>query len=137
MRLHVCANPVWGTNYTCDTSQTRNKLLAQWVHLTTHTAGHSRPGTTHQTAKSDLSWTAIQNDAVNRDGVTDTRITILRPHTSNVGASRWGCQRISVLWHTIAPRALPLPLFTRRRACAVRRVVLYATTESTLHALVC
>ena len=30
--------------YTCDTGQTRNKLLAQWVHLTNHAAGHSRPG---------------------------------------------------------------------------------------------
>ena len=25
---------------TCDTGQTRNKLLEQWVHLTNHTAGH-------------------------------------------------------------------------------------------------
>jgi hypothetical protein len=33
------------TKYTCDTGQTRNKLLAQWVHLTNHAAGHSRPGT--------------------------------------------------------------------------------------------
>ena len=38
------------TKYTCDTGQTRNKLLELWVHLTNHTAGHSRPGTTHQTA---------------------------------------------------------------------------------------
>ena len=30
------------TKYTCDTGQTRNKLLAQWVHLTNHAAGHSR-----------------------------------------------------------------------------------------------
>ena len=29
------------TKYTCDTGQTRNKLLEQWVHLTNHTAGHS------------------------------------------------------------------------------------------------
>jgi vacuolar protein 8 len=28
------------TKYTCDTGQTRNKLLAQWVHLTNHAAGH-------------------------------------------------------------------------------------------------
>ena len=34
------------TKYTRDTGQTRNKLLEQWVHLTNHTAGHSRPGTT-------------------------------------------------------------------------------------------
>ena len=34
---------------TCDTGQTRNKLLEQWVHLTNHAAAHSRPGTTHQT----------------------------------------------------------------------------------------
>ena len=27
------------TKYTCDTGQTRNKLLAQWVHLTNHAAG--------------------------------------------------------------------------------------------------
>ena len=33
------------TKYTCDTGQTRNKLLEQWMHLTNHTAGHSRPGT--------------------------------------------------------------------------------------------
>ncbi len=26
------------TKYTCDTGQTRNKLLAQWVHLTNHAA---------------------------------------------------------------------------------------------------
>ena len=32
--------------YTCDTGQTRNKLLEQWVHLTNRAAGHSRPGTT-------------------------------------------------------------------------------------------
>ena len=38
------------TKYTCDTGQTRNKLLAQWVHLTNHAAGHSRPGTAHLTA---------------------------------------------------------------------------------------
>ena len=38
------------TKYTCDTGQTRNKLLEQWVHLANHAAGHSRPGTTHQTA---------------------------------------------------------------------------------------
>ena len=38
------------TKYTCDTGQTRNKLLEQWVHLTNHTAGHSRPGTTHLAA---------------------------------------------------------------------------------------
>ena len=31
--------------YTCDTGQTGNKLLAQWVHLTNHAAGHSRPDT--------------------------------------------------------------------------------------------
>ena len=41
---------IQNTKYTCDTGQTRNKLLEQWVHLTNHTAGHSRPGTTHQTA---------------------------------------------------------------------------------------
>ena len=28
----------------------RNKLQAQWVHLTNHAAGHSRPGTAHLTA---------------------------------------------------------------------------------------
>ena len=38
------------TKYTRDTGQTRNKLLGQWVHLANHAAGHSRPGTTHQTA---------------------------------------------------------------------------------------
>ena len=38
------------TKYTCDTGQTRNKLLEQWVHLTNHTAGHSRPSTTHLAA---------------------------------------------------------------------------------------
>jgi hypothetical protein len=38
------------TKYTCDTGQTRNKLLAQWVHLTNHAAGHSSPGTAHLTA---------------------------------------------------------------------------------------
>jgi hypothetical protein len=38
------------TKYTCDTCQTRNKLLAQWVHLRNHAAGHSRPGTAHLTA---------------------------------------------------------------------------------------
>ena len=47
------------TKCTCDTGQTRNKLLEQWVHLANHAAGHSRPGTTHQTAYSDLSRTAI------------------------------------------------------------------------------
>jgi hypothetical protein len=36
------------TKYTCDTGQTRNKLLAQWVHLTNHAAGHSRPNTPNQ-----------------------------------------------------------------------------------------
>ena len=30
------------TKYTCDTGQARNKLLEQWMHLTNHTAGHSR-----------------------------------------------------------------------------------------------
>ena len=30
-----------------DTGQARNKLLAQWVQLKIHAAGHSRPGTTH------------------------------------------------------------------------------------------
>ena len=36
------------TKYTCNT---RNKLLLeQLVHLTNHTAGHSRPGTTHLAA---------------------------------------------------------------------------------------
>ena len=29
------------TKYSCDTGQTRNKLLEQRVHLTNHTAGHS------------------------------------------------------------------------------------------------
>ena len=29
------------TKYTCDTGQTRNKLLEQWVHLANHAAGHS------------------------------------------------------------------------------------------------
>ena len=38
------------TKYNCDTGQTRNKLLAQWVHLTYHAAGHSRPRTAHLTA---------------------------------------------------------------------------------------
>ena len=38
------------TKYMCDTGQTRNKLLEQWVHLTNHAAGHSRPGTTPPTA---------------------------------------------------------------------------------------
>ena len=33
------------TKYTCDTGQTRNKLLEQWVHLTNHTAGHSNKAT--------------------------------------------------------------------------------------------
>ena len=37
------------TKYTCGTGQTLNKLLEQWVHLTNHAAGHSRPGTTHLT----------------------------------------------------------------------------------------
>ena len=36
--------------YTYNTGRTRNKLLEQWVHLTNHTAGHSRPGTTHLAA---------------------------------------------------------------------------------------
>jgi uncharacterized Zn-finger protein len=44
------ANTNTNTKYTCDTGQTRNKLLAQWVHLTNHAAGHSRPGTAHLTA---------------------------------------------------------------------------------------
>ena len=34
----------YNTKYTCDTGQTRNKLLAQWVHLTNHAAGHSKWG---------------------------------------------------------------------------------------------
>ena len=39
---------IQNTKYTCTTGQTRNKLLEQqWVHLTNHTAGHSRPDTTH------------------------------------------------------------------------------------------
>ena len=38
------------TKYTSDTGQTRNKLLEQWMHLTNHTAGHSRPSTARQTA---------------------------------------------------------------------------------------
>jgi hypothetical protein len=33
--------------YILDTGQARNKLLAQWVQLTNHAAGHSKPGTTH------------------------------------------------------------------------------------------
>ena len=36
--------------YTCNTGQTRSKLLEQWVHLTNLTAGQSRPGTTHLAA---------------------------------------------------------------------------------------
>ena len=49
---HPAANTNTNTNtkYTCDTGQTRNKLLAQWVRLTNHAAGHSRPGTAHLTA---------------------------------------------------------------------------------------
>ncbi len=38
------------TKHICDTGQTSNKLIAQWVHLTNHAAGHSRPGTAHLTA---------------------------------------------------------------------------------------
>ena len=33
---------IQNTKYACNTGQTRNKLLEQWVHLTNHTAGHSR-----------------------------------------------------------------------------------------------
>jgi hypothetical protein len=51
---HTAARSAGNTNtntkYTCDTGQTRNKLLAQWGHLTNHAAGHSRPGTAHLTA---------------------------------------------------------------------------------------
>ena len=45
----------------CDTGQTgfRNKLLAHWVHLTNHAAGHSSPGATHQSER--LSWSAIHD----------------------------------------------------------------------------
>ena len=43
---HQSKNTNTNTKYTCDTGQTRNKLLEQWVHLQNHAAGHSRPGTT-------------------------------------------------------------------------------------------
>ncbi len=52
------------TKYTCDTGQTRNKLLAQWVHLTNHAAGHSRPGTAHLTACAGGGDTGEPLDAV-------------------------------------------------------------------------
>ena len=52
------ARPTQNTNtntkYTCDTGQTLNKLLEQWVHLTNHTAGHSRPGTTVLKARENI-----------------------------------------------------------------------------------
>ena len=41
-----CANNNTNTKYNCNTGQTRKELLEQWVHLTNHTAGHSRPDTT-------------------------------------------------------------------------------------------
>ncbi len=43
----INTNTNTNTKYTCDTGKTRNKMLAQWVHLTNHAAGHSRPGTAH------------------------------------------------------------------------------------------
>jgi hypothetical protein len=46
---------IQNTKYTCETGQTRNKLLAQWVHLTNHAAGHSRPVTTHHWTRVELS----------------------------------------------------------------------------------
>jgi hypothetical protein len=61
---------------TCDTGQTRNKLLPQRVHLTNHAAGHSRLGTAHLTAQIDLSRTAIHNDAVNRNEATTPRTAL-------------------------------------------------------------
>ena len=45
-RQRANTNTNTNTKYTCDTGQTRNKLLEQWMHLTNRTAGHSRPGTT-------------------------------------------------------------------------------------------
>ena len=37
---------IQNTKCTCDTGQTRNKLLEHWVRLTNRAAGQSRPGTT-------------------------------------------------------------------------------------------
>ena len=42
-------------NVLCDTGHTINKLLAQWVHLTNRTAGHSRPGTIIHSSSSSSS----------------------------------------------------------------------------------
>ncbi len=50
------------TKYTCDTGQTRNKLLAQWVHLTNHAVGHSRPGTAHLTASREKTATTLKSN---------------------------------------------------------------------------
>ena len=61
----LAKNTNTNTKYTCDTGQTRNKLLEQWVHLTNHTAGHSRP-----TAHFVLQWQSGQYVSVAIVGCT-------------------------------------------------------------------
>ena len=41
--LDYTPNTNTNTKYTCDTGQTRNKLLEHWVHLTNRSARYSRP----------------------------------------------------------------------------------------------
>ncbi len=85
-------------------------------------------------ASAMAAWTALSSYAP-----ASPRLKYLTAMGSSTRTSRQlSCQlRKSVLWHTIAPRVLHLPSFTRRRACAALRVVPRATTEYTLHAPVC
>ena len=48
IRVHLVAVCIANTKYQVPniTGHTRDKLLEQWVHLTNHTAGHSRPPST-------------------------------------------------------------------------------------------
>ena len=53
MKRRMITAAQWSTSDTwvvADTVCFRHKMLEQWVHLTNHAAGRSRPGTTHITA---------------------------------------------------------------------------------------
>ena len=49
---YVNTNTNTNTKYTCDTGQTRNTLLAQWVHLTNHVSRASKNALSWQCAMS-------------------------------------------------------------------------------------